>query len=90
MQLPLLDYGPQTLTGSILTNIATKRFAGTAIGLNAIFSYASVIFTGVGMGALADHFGWDVPILCVVGVAVFGALVFLSLWRVPPNSYDKT
>jgi len=83
-------YGPQTLTGSILTNIATKRFAGTAIGLNAIFSYASVIFTGVGMGALADHFGWDAPILCVIGVAVFGALVFLSLWWVPANSYDKS
>ena len=82
-------YGPQTLTGSILTNIATKRYAGTAIGLNAIFSYASVIFTGVGMGALADRFGsWDVPILCVIGVALFGAAVFLSLWRVPPNSYD--
>ena len=40
-----------------------------AIGLNAIFSYASVIFTGVGMGALADRFGsWDVPILCVSGL----------------------
>ena len=83
-------YGPQTLTGSILTNIATKRFAGTAIGLNAIFSYASVIFTGVGMGALADRFGgWTIPIVCVVGVAVFGSLVFLSLWRTPANSYDK-
>lgn len=83
-------YGPQTLTGSILTNIATKRFAGTAIGLNAIFSYASVIFTGVGMGALADRFGgWTVPLVCVIGVAVFGSLVFLSLWRTPANSYDK-
>lgn len=82
-------YGPQTLTGSILTNIATKRFAGTAIGLNAVFSYASVVFTGVGMGALADRCGWNVPMLCVIGVAVFGALVFLSLWRVPANSYDN-
>jgi len=82
-------YGPQTLTGSILTNIATKRFAGTAIGLNAVFSYASVIFTGVGMGALADHFGgWTIPVVCVIGTAVFGALVFLSLWRAPANSYD--
>ena len=67
------------------------RTAGTAIGLNAIFSYASVIFTGVGMGALADRFGSrDVPILCVIGVALFGAAVFLSLWRVPPNSYDAS
>ena len=82
-------YGPQTLTGSILTNIATKRFAGTAIGLNAVFSYASVIFTGVGMGALADHFGgWTIPVVCVIGTAVFGALVFLSLWGAPANSYD--
>ena len=83
-------YGPQTLTGSILTNIATKRFAGTAIGLNAIFSYASVIFTGVGMGAIADRFGgWTIPVVCVIGTAVFGALVFLSLWHVPANSYDN-
>ena len=83
-------YGPQAMTGVTLMNIATKRFAATAVGLNAIFSYISVIFTGVGMGYLADRFGgWFGPIVCVIGVALFGAAVFLYLWNLPAHSYDK-
>lgn len=83
-------YGPQALTGVTATNIATKRFTGTAIGFISLFSYLSVIFTGVGMGALADRFGgWSVPFACVIGVAVAGAVLFAFLWNTRANSYGK-
>ena len=84
-------YGPQALTGVTATNIATKRFTGTAIGFISLFSYASVIFTGVGMGALADRFGgWTVPFACVIGVAIAGAALFALLWNTRADSYGTT
>ena len=84
-------YGPQALTGVTATNIATKRFTGTAVGFISLFSYVSVIFTGVGMGALADRFGgWSVPFACVIGVAVAGALLFAFLWNTRADSYGSS
>ena len=83
-------YGPQALTGVTATNIATKRFTGTAIGFISLFSYLSVVFTGVGMGTLADRFGgWTVPFACVIGVAVAGAALFACLWNTRANSYGR-
>ena len=45
-------YGPQALTGVTAANISTKRLAGTSIGFTSLFSYASVVVSGVGLGSL--------------------------------------
>ena len=83
-------YGPQAMTGTTAVNIATRRFAGTAVGFTSLFSYASVLFSGWGMGALADRTGgWAVPFLSVVGAALFGAGLFLALWNTKPNGYEE-
>ncbi len=83
-------YGPQAMTGTTAVNIATRRFAGTAVGFTSLFSYASVLFSGWGMGALADRTGgWAVPFLSVVGAALLGAGLFLVLWNTKPNGYDE-
>ena len=83
-------YGPQAMTGTTAVNIATRRFAGTAVGFTSLFSYASVLFSGWGMGALADRTGgWAVPFLSVVAAALFGAGLFLLLWNTKPNGYEE-
>ncbi len=83
-------YGPQAMTGTTAVNIATRRFAGTAVGFTSLFSYASVLFSGWGMGALADRTGgWAVPFLSVVGAALLGAGLFLALWKTKPNGYEE-
>jgi OPA family glycerol-3-phosphate transporter-like MFS transporter/OPA family sugar phosphate sensor protein UhpC-like MFS transporter len=82
-------YGPQALTGVTATNIATKRLAGTAIGFISLFSYASVVVSGVGLGALAQHCGWRYAYLGMTGVAVVGVAVFLTLWNVKAQAYDE-
>ena len=83
-------YGPQAMTGTTAVNIATRRFAGTAVGFTSLFSYASVLFSGWGMGALADRTGgWAVPFLSVVGAALVGAGLFLVLWNTKPNGYEE-
>ena len=83
-------YGPQAMTGTTAVNLATRRFAGTAVGFTSLFSYGSVLFSGWGMGFLADRTGgWATPFLTVVGATIVGAGLFLALWNTKPNGYDE-
>ena len=83
-------YGPYAVTGVTATNLATKSLAGTAVGFIGIFAYASVIFSGVVMGALAERFGgWNVPFVTMIGVAVLGAGFFALLWRSKATGYER-
>ena len=71
-------------------NLATRRFAGTAVGFTSLFSYGSVLFSGWGMGFLAERTGgWATPFLAVVGATIFGAGLFLALWNTKPNGYEE-
>ncbi len=84
-------YGPQAMTGTTAVNLATRRFAGTAVGFTSLFSYGSVLFSGLGMGFLADRTGgWATPFLTVVGATIVGAGLFLALWNTKPNGYEET
>ena len=83
-------YGPQALTGVTATNTSTKSFAGTSIGFISLFSYIGVSISGKVCGTLAQNSGaWRLPVLVIVAVAAFGAFLFLLLWNVRANSYDK-
>ena len=81
-------YGPQAMTGVTAVNLATKRFAGTAVGFTSLFSYGSVLFSGWGMGFLAERTGgWAAPFVSVIGAALVGAVFFALLWKTRPNGY---
>ena len=83
-------YGPQAMTGATAVNLATRRFAGTAVGFTSLFSYGSVLFSGWGMGFLAERTGgWATPFLAVVGATILGAGMFLALWNTKPNGYEE-
>ena len=82
-------YGPQAMTGLTAVNLATKRFAGTAVGFTSLFSYGSVLFSGWGMGFLAERTGgWAAPFVSVIGAALVGAVFFALLWKTRPNGYE--
>ena len=82
-------YGPQALTGVTATNLATKRFAGTAIGFISLFSYVGVSVAGKVCGNLAQSSGgWRLPVLVMVATAMFGAVLFACLWRTRANAYE--
>ena len=81
-------YGPQAMTGLTAVNLATKRFAGTAVGFTSLFSYGSVLFSGWGMGFLSERTGgWTVPFVAVICAALVGAVFFALLWNARPNGY---
>ena len=83
-------YGPQALTGVTATNLATKRFAGTAIGFISLFSYLGVSVAGKVCGDLAQSSGgWRLPIIVMVATSIAGAVLFMCLWRTRANAYEN-
>ena len=82
-------YGPQALIGIAASNQATKKAAATANGLVGIFGYLSTAVSGFGIGWLADHYGWNYVFIGVIAMAIVGILIFMSLWGVSRDGYEK-
>ena len=82
-------YGPQALVGIAVTNQATKKAAGTANGLVGIFGYLSTAVSGVGIGWLADNYGWNYVFVSVIAMAIIGILIFMAIWGAKRDGYDK-
>ncbi len=82
-------YGPQALIGIAAANQATKKAAATANGLTGLFGYASTVVSGVGLGYIAQHYGWDWAYAGIVTIAIVGMLVFLLMWKARANGYDE-
>jgi len=83
-------YGPQALFCVISGNQVTKKAASAAGGFIGLFSYASVLFTGAGVGILSDRFGdafWNNLFLIMAGVAIVGGLIIASLWNIKDDGY---
>jgi OPA family glycerol-3-phosphate transporter-like MFS transporter/OPA family sugar phosphate sensor protein UhpC-like MFS transporter len=82
-------YGPQALIGIAASNQATKKAAATANGLVGIFGYLSTAVSGLGVGWLADNYGWDYVFISVIAMAIIGILVFVAIWGAKRDGYDK-
>lgn len=80
-------YGPQALLGVTASKHATKKAASTAVGIIGLMSYASVIFTGAGLGWFSDRFGWDHLFGLMCAVAVTDGLIVLTLWNIKDDGY---
>ena len=80
-------YGPQALVGVVVTNLATKRLAATAVGFTSIFSYASTLLAGWGLGALVQQYGWNTALADLTGMAALGTFVFALVWPAKAHGY---
>ena len=83
-------YGPQALVAIIAANLATKRAAGTAVGLTGLFGYLSTVLSGVGVGWLVQRHGWDAGFLMFVAAAVGGAVLFALCWPAKAHGYGAS
>lgn len=81
-------YGPQALIGIAAANQATKNAAATANGLTGLFGYASTLVSGVGLGYVAQHYGWNWAYIGIIGTAIAGMLVFLLMWGARADGYE--
>jgi phosphoglycerate transporter family protein len=80
-------YGPQALVGTVVTNLATKGVAATAIGFTAVFAYASTLVSGWGLGWLVEHYGWNAGLAGLTGAAAIGVLLFALAWPAKAHGY---
>jgi OPA family glycerol-3-phosphate transporter-like MFS transporter/OPA family sugar phosphate sensor protein UhpC-like MFS transporter len=82
-------YGPQSLIGTAAANLATKRAAAAAVGLTGFFGYLSTVVSGVGIGALVEHNGWDAGFLVFLACGLFGTLLFAFCWTAKAHGYSE-
>jgi OPA family glycerol-3-phosphate transporter-like MFS transporter/OPA family sugar phosphate sensor protein UhpC-like MFS transporter len=80
-------YGPQCLLAVTAANLATKRAAGTAVGLTSIFGYASTVLSGWGLGKLVQVHGWDAAFWVLIVAAIIGTLLFAAAWPAKAHGY---
>ncbi len=82
-------YGPQSLIGTAAAKLATKRAAAAAIGLTSIFGYLSTVLSGVGIGALVQHKGWDAGFMVFAACSAIGVLLFAMCWGANAHGYTE-
>ncbi|MDR3317787.1 MAG: MFS transporter [Puniceicoccales bacterium] len=74
-------YGPQTLLGMSGAELGSKRAAATANGLTGTFGYLGGAVSGIGVGKIADCWGWNAVFLFFGICALIGSLFFILNWR---------
>jgi OPA family glycerol-3-phosphate transporter-like MFS transporter/OPA family sugar phosphate sensor protein UhpC-like MFS transporter len=81
-------YGPQSLIGTAVANMATKRAAAAAVGLTGLFGYLSTTVSGYGVGALVQKYDWNAGFMVFVACGVLGTLVFAACWAAKSHGYE--
>ena len=76
-----LVYGPQVLVGIAGAELGSKKAAAAGAGLTGFFGYLGAAFAGVGVGYIADNWGWETTFLSFIGFAIVGAFCFLFVWN---------
>jgi OPA family glycerol-3-phosphate transporter-like MFS transporter/OPA family sugar phosphate sensor protein UhpC-like MFS transporter len=82
-------YGPQFLVGVMVADLATKRAAGTAVGLSGLFGYMSGFISGGLMGYVATHYGWDAGVAVILGGATLACIPFALTWNAKAPEDDE-
>lgn len=83
-------YGPQALIGIASANHATKEASATANGLAGVFGYVGSFLSAIGIGIVADHWGWNMVFYLIIGVGILGAITFVSMWGAPRDGYERS
>jgi phosphoglycerate transporter family protein len=82
-------YGPQALIGITAANLATKRAAATAAGFTGLFGYASTLVSGVGLGYVVQHYGWDAAFGALLSIGALGTFMFILAWPAKAHGYAE-
>ncbi len=74
------------LSGTASMDFGGKRAAGTAAGMFDGMQYVGGSVMGVGGGWLIDSFGWGAWAPSMIGFAVVGMMLMLTLWNARPRN----
>jgi phosphoglycerate transporter family protein len=74
-------YGPQVLVGVAAADFSSKKAVGMATGLTGVFGYIGGAISGIGVGYIADNWGWDGGFMFFILCAMLGAVFFALTWK---------
>jgi sugar phosphate permease len=78
--LGFLVYGPQVLAGVASADIASKKAAGMANGFMGTFAYMGSGLSGICVGWMADHYGWNGGFMFFIASALLSTFFFSMTW----------
>ena len=81
MALGFLIYGPQVLAGVAAVDFASKKVAGMANGLSGTFGYIGASLSGICVGWVVDHYGWNGGFIFFIVSAFFSTFFFSLTWN---------
>lgn len=80
-------YTPVTFSGVVALDLTSKKAQATAAGFVGMFGYVfgRGVVQGLGLGWLAQHYGWNAVLYAVIGCIVLGFVLLAFLWNVRPR-----
>lgn len=90
MAVGFLVYGPQTLVGVAAADFASKKAVGMAVGLTGTFGYLGAGLSGVCVGWMVDHYGWNGGFIFFTLSAVMGTVFFALTWHHRARVLEET
>ena len=79
-------YPAQMLLGICALDVTSKKAVGTANGLLSILGSLGRVVESKGIGALAQHYGWDAALYGILASVVAGIALMSFLWNMTPKS----
>ncbi len=81
-------YPAQMLLGICALDVTSKKAIGTANGLLSILGSLGRVAESKGIGALAQHYGWNAALYGVMGSVLVGIALMSFLWNLTPKSAE--
>jgi OPA family glycerol-3-phosphate transporter-like MFS transporter len=79
-------YPAQMLLGICALDVTSKKAIGTANGLLSILGSLGRVAESKGIGALAQHYGWNAALYGTMASVLVGIVLMSFLWNLTPKS----
>jgi OPA family glycerol-3-phosphate transporter-like MFS transporter len=79
-------YPAQMLLGICALDVTSKKAIGTANGLLSILGSLGRVAESKGIGALAQHYGWNAALYGILIAVLVGIVLMSFLWNLTPKS----
>jgi OPA family glycerol-3-phosphate transporter-like MFS transporter len=79
-------YPAQMLLGICALDVTSKKAVGTANGLLSVLGSLGRVVESKGIGALAQHYGWDAALYGILASVLVGIVLMSFMWNMTPKS----
>lgn len=68
---------------------AGKKSAASASGFTGFWGYVGATISGVGVGGVAEYYGWKGAFMLILSSALISAIFFAFTWNATPYVAEK-